>query len=414
MPLQIEAILSNTTDRYDRVNCSDFWVIVSGVTPGSKLSGGLKDLPGNSYNIGSITAPHGYSVGSTTSRALVPIVFTPAANAGGYQLNVPYTAGIVITDISTNETVVANSQFIPKAVESTWTISQDLYKNCNITCTSIGYAAQSPLLLSYERLTDYNSVFNQGIPKVYQLQLISPSGATVYQSGISILANGSLPSVQIPNTLITTSGIYTALIKTRLGEQYSYISGSTSYTVGFVDSTKIVYRHQSFQATLTAPSLTSSPTTGLYAWLNSDYWYLTDLQVNAATRAVTHRTNQVSILPNDTVQFAVLFHNGTSGIDPIATDIKIAARSSTNNGPYVLWSAATVTTASINGDTYYAITVTASDEDLLSGQNAQLMSGSNADQSLVAQIQWTTTRGTFSSNQFTINVRNEVVRDMEA
>jgi len=39
------------------------------------------------------------------------------------------------------------------------------------------------------------------------------------------------------------------------------------------------------------------------------------------------------------------------------------------------------------------------------------LAGSNADQSLLGEIQWTTTRGTFSSDTFTINVPSEVVRE---
>ena len=57
------------------------------------------------------------------------------------------------------------------------------------------------------------------------------------------------------------------------------------------------------------------------------------------------------------------------------------------------------------------ITVTASDDDLLTAQAANLLAGSNADQSLLGEIQWTTTRGTFSSDTFTINVPSEVVRE---
>jgi hypothetical protein len=55
--------------------------------------------------------------------------------------------------------------------------------------------------------------------------------------------------------------------------------------------------------------------------------------------------------------------------------------------------------------------VTASDEDLLAAQAVGLLAGSNASQNLLAEVQWTTTRGTFSSDTFTINVPSEVVRE---
>ncbi|NBS50435.1 MAG: hypothetical protein EBS97_07530 [Verrucomicrobia bacterium] len=88
-------------------------------------------------------------------------------------------------------------------------------------------------------------------------------------------------------------------------------------------------------------------------------------------------------------------------------------RSASNASAYHFWSAATVTTAAVSGDTYYTITVTASDDDLLAAQAAGLLAGSNAAQSLLGEIQWTTTRGTFSSDTFTISVPNEVVRETD-
>ena len=133
--------------------------------------------------------------------------------------------------------------------------------------------------------------------------------------------------------------------------------------------------------------------------------------MNLGTRAVTHRHGTVEIKPNDTISFAVLFHNGSAGVDPVATDLRLAVRSASNASAYHFWSAATVTTASVSGDTYYTLTVTASDEDLLAAQAAGLLAGSNAAQSLLAEVQWTTTRGTFSSDTFAISVPNEVVRE---
>ena len=162
---------------------------------------------------------------------------------------------------------------------------------------------------------------------------------------------------------------------------------------------------------LTAGATVTSTSTNMYSWLDNSYWYLTDLQVNLGTRAVTNRHGTIQLRPSDTINFAILFHDGTAGIDPQATDIKLAVRSSNNTSPYHFWSAATVSTVTVSGDVYYAITVTASDDDLLTAQAANLLAGSNADQSLLGEIQWTTTRGTFSSDTFTINVPSEVVRE---
>lgn len=165
--------------------------------------------------------------------------------------------------------------------------------------------------------------------------------------------------------------------------------------------------------TLTAPAVTSGGggNTNMFSWLNNDYWYLTDLQVNLGTRAVTHRHGTLEIRPNDTVNFAVFFHDGSSGKDPVATDLRLAVRSSTNASAYYFWANPSVTTTSVSGDIYYTITVTASDEDLLSAQAAGLLAGSNSPQTLLAEVQWTTTRGTFTSDTFNITVANEVARE---
>lgn len=162
---------------------------------------------------------------------------------------------------------------------------------------------------------------------------------------------------------------------------------------------------------LTAPAVTSGGSSNMFSWLDNSYWYLTDLQVNLGTRAVTNRQGSIDLRPSDTINFAILFHDGTAGINPQATDIKLAVRSSNNTSPYHFWSATTVSTVTVSGDVYYAITVTASDDDLLTAQAANLLAGSNASQSLLGEIQWTTTRGTFSSDTFTINVPSEVVRE---
>ena len=168
-----------------------------------------------------------------------------------------------------------------------------------------------------------------------------------------------------------------------------------------------------FCTILTAPAVTSGGSSNMFSWLNNDYWYLTDLQVNLGTRAVTHRHGTLELRPNDTVNFAVLFHNGASGVDPVATDLRLAVRSASNSSAYYFWSNPSVTTTSVSGDIFYTITVTASDEDLLAAQAVGLLAGSNVSQNLLAEVQWTTTRGTFSSDTFNISVANEIVRETD-
>jgi hypothetical protein len=410
MPLLIEAIFSNTIDSTTanrKVHPRDYWAMVSGVTPGSLISGGFRQhLPFyTNYNV--VTAPNAFAVGSSTSRALVPVIadFSSGGDNTGNNWLLSFTGGLVITDTTTNETTVVSGPLFVTTVASNWTITQDASRNCNITCTSIGSQARTPYLLNLNANTDANDQ-TQTSPTVFSIELLSPAGGSVFSQDLSIPLDGSLPFVQVPSATITTTGQYATLIKTRFFKPLSQ-GGSNSYPY------VLQYKYQVIPTVLTAPVLTAGATASLYSWLTNDLYYITDLQVNLDTRAVTHRHGTVTMRPNDTINFAILFNNGTAGVDPVATDIKLAVRGFSNNGPYALWSAATVTTVAVSGDTYYSITMTASDLDLLSGQASNLLSGSNADQSFLGEIQWTTSLGAFSSNTFAINVPNKVIRETD-
>jgi len=235
-------------------------------------------------------------------------------------------------------------------------------------------------------------------PEVWEISILTNESTELYKSNVRPPLNGELPSITFSASAITKTSTYFTRIRRRVGPTESLLHDEIIVMVPTV---------------LTAPAVTSGGggNTNMFYWLNNAYWYLTDLQVNLGTREVTHRHGTVEIKPNDTISFAVLFHNGSTGVDPVATDLRLAVRSASNASADHFWSAATVTTASVSGDTYYTITVTASDEDLLAAQAAGLLAGSNAAQSLLAEVQWTTTRGTFSSDTFTISVPNEVVRE---
>jgi hypothetical protein len=405
MPLQIEGIFSNTiesTTANRKVHPRDYWAMVSGVTPGSIISGGFRQHQSIYTNFNVVTAPSSFAVGSSTSRALVAVIADASSggDSSGDNWLLSSTAGLVITDTASNETTVVSGPLFVTTVASNWTITQDALKNCYITCTSLGAGGRTPYLLDVNPNTNVNNQ-TQTSPTVFLIELLSPTGLSVFNLDVAVPLDGSLPYVQVPSATITTTGNYTALIKTRFFKPLSEGGGNT-----YLD---IPYKYQMIPTVLTAPT-SAVATASMYSWLTNDYYYLTDLQVNLDTRVVSHRHETVSLRPNDTVNFAVLFNNGTAGIDPIATDIRIAVRASSNNGPYALWSAATVTTVAVSGDTYYSITMTALDEDLLSIQANNILAGT-ASESLIGEIQWTTSRGTFSSNTFTINVPTEVVRE---
>jgi hypothetical protein len=245
------------------------------------------------------------------------------------------------------------------------------------------------------------------VESFYRVRLLDAQNNEIYDAHHPPSINGGAFAVTIPATTVVSTGNHTAIVEiaTCTG---GFIIGADYKTNQFL----LQKMYSTAETILTAgTTVTSGGSSNMYSWLDNSYWYLTDLQVNLGTREVTHRHGTIQLRPSDTINFAILFHDGTAGIDPQATDIKLAVRSSNNTSPYHFWSAATVSTVTVSGDVYYAITVTASDDDLLSAQAVNLLAGSNAAQTLLGEIQWTTTRGTFSSDTFTMNVPSEVVRE---
>ncbi len=287
-----------------------------------------------------------------------------------------------------------------------WSVTQNADESVNVSLTSYETVASWTVLYSLEQINAGSAFLDPSeIRSIYEVKLQDIRGNTLATQELKPNYDASFPSCTFDSSLITVTSTYTVKISA-----LKLINENTG-AGGYIASTTTQSLY--IQSTLTAPAVTSGggETTNMFSWLNNDYWYLTDLQVNLGTRAVTHRHGTIQLRPSDTINFAIFFHDGTAGINPQATDIKLAVRSSNNMSAYHFWSAATVSTVTVSGDVYYAITVTASDDDLLTAQAANLLAGSNADQSLLGEIQWTTTRGTFSSDTFTINVPSEVVRE---
>ena len=244
------------------------------------------------------------------------------------------------------------------------------------------------------------------VENFYRVRLLDAKNNEIYDAHHPPSINGGPFTVTIPSTAVVSTGNHTAIVEiaTCTG---SFIVGADYKTNQFL----LQKMYSTAETTLTAGATVTSGSSNMHSWLDNSYWYLTDLQVNLGTRAVTNRQGSIDLRPSDTINFAILFNDGSVGVDPQATDIKLAVRTSSNASAYHIWSATTVSTVTVSGDVYYAITVTASEDDLLTAQANNLLAGSNAAQSLLGEIQWTTTRGTFSSDTFTINVPSEVVRE---
>jgi len=244
------------------------------------------------------------------------------------------------------------------------------------------------------------------VENFYRVRLLDAQNNEIYDAHHPPSINGGAFTVTIPSTTVVSTGNHTAIVEiaTCTG---GFIVGADYTTNQFI----LQKMYSSAQTILTAGVTVTSASTNMHSWLDNSYWYLTDLQVNLGTRAVNSRLGTIELRPSDTINFAILFNDGSVGVDPQATDIKLAVRTTSNASAYHIWSSTTVSTVTVSGDVYYAITVTASEDDLLTAQANNLLAGSNAAQSLLGEIQWTTTRGTFSSDTFTINVPSEVVRE---
>lgn len=375
------------------------YLAVSGVTPGQQYAAVLSKMQDFGHSSGIATA-----FAFPTAAVTVSVV-----SASGSFALVPAEISINGLANSHNSTItmtVIGSGYAENALTSTinsgvvcagaWSVAQDAARNIMVTCTSFGAQSENRLFYSY---TDNANADLQPIPQVWKVALQNKEGVEIASQVVRPSVTTTYPTAFFPASSITISDTYSILISRRI---VSHLTESKDYFV-----------YTNYQTALSAPVTSGGGggTPNMFSWLNNDYWWLTDLQVNLGTRAVTHRHGTLELRPNDTVNFAVLFHDGSAGKDPVATDLRLAVRSSSNASAYYFWANPSVTTTSVSGDIYYTITVTASDEDLLSAQAAGLLAGSNNSQTLLAEVQWTTTRGTFTSDTFNITVANEVVRE---
>lgn len=359
---------------------------VSGVTANYPLV--LKLYLGNSP-VNVTTRGFGYS--DNDGNAMIPFrandSYTWSAS-GTFSFILATTAGASVATYSGNN-FQDNYEHTNAGI---WNFTQDSSKSVKAQIVDYQSVTTYTVFESYESGVLETPQFF----KIWEVKMFGPDGSLLQTNNLTPRPDGQQPFTVFPGSIVSVTGEYFFSVSRKY--RLTQASTSTSHLEG------------TFSTVLTASTVTST-STNMYSWLDNSYWYLTDLQVNLGTRAVTHRHGTIQLRPSDTINFAILFHDGTAGIDPQATDIKLAVRSSNNTSPYHFWSAATVSTVTVSGDVYYAITVTASDDDLLTAQAANLLAESNADQSLLGEIQWTTTRGTFSSDTFTINVPSEVVRE---
>jgi hypothetical protein len=247
---------------------------------------------------------------------------------------------------------------------------------------------------------------------------LTPSNIVTVGSGGFV---GSIPASSIPLTKNYTvrveekvPALYASVPSGYVLDTYavccqgvSTVSVSSTMTLTGLDTT-VVTGGGAVTGGGTASVSTVARTTAVSAL--AEDWTIQDIQINLRTRAVQSSLTTIKIKPNDTAILGLVFHDGTYVVDPGVTNLKFAARDSTNSGAYTIYDTDT-TVVSVGDANYYQIEILSTDSDLLDAQSTNLLAGSNSAQSLLGEIQWTTTRGTFSSDTFTINVPSEVVRE---
>ena len=286
------------------------------------------------------------------------------------------------------------------------------------------------ILIPWNQSTGPDELVNE----IYRVSVLS-AGTTVVSGYLTVsnIVTVSSGGFQATFSGVPTTGSYTVRVEEKRPALYSVITGGgLGLAVNYNLITAAVccqgVSTVSVSSTITLSGLDTVVVTGEGAVIGggtfsvstvaiatavsalAQDWTIQDLQINLRTRAVGSSLTTIKIKPNDNAILGLLFHNGTYVVDPGATNLKFAARAASNAGAYTIYNTNT-TVVSVGEANYYQIEVLANDSDLLDNQNTNLLAGSNASQSLLGEIQWTTTRGTFSSDTFTINVPSEVVRE---
>ncbi|NBR72336.1 MAG: hypothetical protein EBT75_09640, partial [Proteobacteria bacterium] len=181
--------------------------------------------------------------------------------------------------------------------------------NILVTCTSLGSSSTCPIFVPL----DNASVPYQDVsvpPEIWEISILNQKSSVLATQNVRPPLDGTLPVAAFASSVVTANGDYFARIRRKIHTSNGGLSGLLADEVVVLIPTA-----------LTASAVTSGGVTAsMFTWLDNSYWYLTDLQVNLGTREVTHRHGTVEIKPNDTINFAVLFHNGSAGVDPVATD----------------------------------------------------------------------------------------------
>jgi hypothetical protein len=408
------------------VSSGDQFSVTAGYTKYIGFSVKTRQLDHAAWNSSEIVSKRTSSAVVSVGVAINSALVLPSSTI--YMNSPVATASFQATYITNNPVVLGYTGGAPSAITfSVATMSAGSFV-VTVPFRATEQSGNAPgILIPWSQSAGPDDLVNE----IYRVSVLS-AGVTVVSGYLTVsnIVTVSSGGFQATFSGVPTTGSYTVRIEEKRPALYSVITGGLAVSYNLIEAAVCCQGVStvSVSSTMTLSGLDTAVVTGGGAITGggtasvstvalatavsalAEDWTIQDLQINLRTRAVQSSLTTIKIKPNDTAILGLLFHDGTYVVDPGVTNLKFAARDSTNSGAYTIYDTDT-TVVSVGEANYYQIEILANDSDLLDKQNTNLLAGSNAAQSLLGEIQWTTTRGTFSSDTFTINVPSEVVRE---
>jgi sugar lactone lactonase YvrE len=317
-------------------------------------------------------------------------------------LSVATVSGFSISPIGAGTTTISATQAGDTNYLAAATVTQVLTATTAPIAQTIAFAALSP-----RRVASLKDVYSAASVIASSTSLSFADATSVAQANAR--SNGSFALVAT-----ASSGLPVTFTSTVTGVASIVGNICTPVTPGV---TNIV----AAQAGSTAYSVASTVTQSLvivekqFAWLDLR-WDLTDLQIDARTRAVSSAKGNGAVLTirqGDAHDIAIFFTDPAGAAILMApTALKLCIREKTNRRPVIL-ETTTFTPADFGGfDPYYQISFTADNDSL---QRFVAFNGvdDNSDAiSAVGEVEWIYGGKVYSSKPFTVNIVPEIEREI--
>jgi hypothetical protein len=311
-------------------------------------------------------------------------------------------SGFSISPIGAGTTTISATQAGDTNYLAAATVTQVLTATTSPIAQTIAFAALSP-----RRVASLKDVYSAA-------SLIASSTSLSFADATSVAQANARSNGSFALVATASSGLPVTFTSTVTAVASIVGNICTPVTPGV---TNIV----AAQAGSTAYSAASTVTQSLvivekqFAWLDLR-WELTDLQIDARTRAVTSAKGNGAVLTirqGDAHDIAVFFTDPAGAAILMApSSLKLCIREKTNRRPVVLETTA-FTPADFGGfDPYYQISFTADNDSL---QRFVAFNGvaDNSDAiPAIGEVEWTYGGKVYSSKPFTVNIVPEVEREI--